>query len=172
MAEVSVIIPNFNHAQFLVQRIESVLSQTYQDFEVIILDDCSTDESRDIIAGYQNHPKVNQILFNAKNSGGPFYQWEKGISLAKGKYIWLAESDDWCEPSLLKTLIEGTEEDDEIVISYCQLICVNEAGEIKWQSKHNCLSEVVESDRFIRDYLALKVSIFNASMAIFRRDVF
>lgn len=172
MAEVSVIIPNYNHAKFLVQRIESVLNQTYQDFEVIILDDCSTDDSKSVILSYDGHPKISQIIFNSENSGGPFYQWEKGISLSKGKYIWIAESDDWCEPSLLETLIDGIKKDEETVISYCQLICVNEADEIKWQSKHSCLFEIIESDKFIKDYLAIKVSIFNASMAIFKKDVF
>lgn len=172
MAEVSVIIPNYNHGHFLVQRIESVLKQTYQDFELIILDDCSTDNSKSIILSYKGHPKISHIVINTKNSGGPFYQWEKGINLATGKYIWLAESDDWCEPSLLETLVQGIKTDQECVISYCQLLCVNDNNEIKWQSKHNCLSEVVSSQIFIKDYLAIKVSIFNASMAIFRKDVY
>lgn len=172
MPQVSVIIPNYNHAKFLVQRIESVLNQTYQDFEVIILDDCSTDNSKSIISNYKNHPKISQIIFNSENSGGPFYQWERGINLAKGKYVWIAESDDWCELTLLQELVDGIEKDDKSVISYCQLLCVNEDDEIKWQSKHSCLLEIVESENFIKDYLALKVSIFNASMAIFKKDIF
>ena len=58
MPTVSVIIPNYNHARFLRQRIESVLRQTYQDFEVILLDDCSTDDSRSILSEYANDPRV------------------------------------------------------------------------------------------------------------------
>ena len=50
MSTVSVIIPNYNHARFLPRRIESVLRQTFQDFELILLDDCSTDESRSILS--------------------------------------------------------------------------------------------------------------------------
>lgn len=172
MPEVSVIIPNYNHAPFLKQRIDSVLTQNFQDFEVIILDDCSTDHSRQIIESYKDHPKVTQLLFNSTNSGGPFYQWEKGINAARGKYVWIAESDDWCEPSLLQDLVEGIRKDKECVISYCQLFCVNEQNEIRWRSHHHCLSQIVESKNFIEDYLAIKISIFNASMAIFRRDTF
>ena len=58
MPFISIIIPNYNHAPYLTERIESVLNQTYQNFEVIILDDCSTDNSREIIEKYANNPKV------------------------------------------------------------------------------------------------------------------
>ncbi|MGN7203399.1 glycosyltransferase family 2 protein [Pedobacter sp. SAFR-022] len=170
--KVSVIIPNYNHASFLQQRIDSVLNQTYQDFELIILDDCSTDHSREVLAAYKDHPKVSQLIFNEQNSGSPFLQWEKGISLAKGEYIWIAESDDWCEPTLLEVLLQGIEQDPACVISYCQMYCVNDKNDIKWQSWHRCLSEVVDSATFIEDYLAVKVSIYNASMAIFRKTAY
>ena len=90
---VSVIIPNYCHARFLNQRIDSVLNQTYSDYEVIILDDCSTDNSREIIESYRNHPKISHIVYNEKNSGSTFIQWEKGFELARGEYIWIAESD-------------------------------------------------------------------------------
>jgi glycosyltransferase involved in cell wall biosynthesis len=102
---VSVIIPNYNHAPYLVQRIESVFNQTYQDFEVIFLDDCSTDNSRDIIEQYRNHPKVSHILYNEVNSGSTFKQWEKGFELAKHDWIWIAESDDLCAPDFLEVLV-------------------------------------------------------------------
>lgn len=172
MIEVSVIIPNYNHAQFLRQRIDTVLNQTFQDFELIILDDCSIDNSKEVIEQYAENPKISHIIFNSANSGSPFLQWKKGIALAKGKYVWIAESDDWCEPSLLETLVEGIKKDDQCVISYCQMSCINEHNDIKWQSNHRCLSEVIESKAFIQDYLAVKVSIYNASMAIFKREKF
>src|SRR4051812_6782012 len=105
MAQVSVIVPNYNHAKYLKKRIDSIIAQSFQDFEVIILDDCSTDDSRSIIEQYRGHNKISNIIFNQENSGGPFHQWKKGMALAKGKYIWIAESDDWCEPSLLETLV-------------------------------------------------------------------
>lgn len=53
---VCVIVPNYNHAWYLRERIDSVLAQDYQDFEIILLDDCSTDGSRDIIKSYEGHP--------------------------------------------------------------------------------------------------------------------
>ena len=56
---VSVIVPNYNHASYLVERIESILNQTYQDFELILLDDCSTDDSREVLLKYKDNPKVH-----------------------------------------------------------------------------------------------------------------
>lgn len=172
MIEVSVIIPNYNHAAFLKQRIDSVLNQTCQNFELIILDDCSTDNSKEVIESYSGDPRISHIIFNTTNSGSPFLQWEKGINLAKGKYVWIAESDDWCEPSLLDDLLTGIKKDEDCVISYCQMYYINRENSIKWQSSHPYLSEIVDSKHFIEDYLAVKVSIYNASMAIFKREKF
>lgn len=78
MPTVSVIVPNYCHAPYLEQRIESILQQTFQDFELILLDDCSTDGSREILERYRNHPKVSGIFYNERNSGSPFKQWKRG----------------------------------------------------------------------------------------------
>lgn len=102
---ISVIIPNYNHAPYLKQRIDSVLNQTYTDMEVIILDDKSTDNSIEIIEQYRSHPKVVQIELNKQNSGTTFKQWQKGISLAKGEYIWIAESDDYADETFLEKVV-------------------------------------------------------------------
>src|SRR6202030_4301096 len=75
---VSVIVPNYNHAPYLRRRIESILQQTYQDFELILLDDSSTDHSREILQSYAEKPGV-KIAFNTMNSGSVFKQWNKGI---------------------------------------------------------------------------------------------
>ncbi len=168
---VSVIVPNYNHGKYLEQRIASILQQTYTHFELIILDDCSTDDSMAIIERYRDHPKVSHILRNETNVGSPFKQWVKGIHLAKGAFIWIAESDDWCEPTLLQYLVEGIQQDDDCAISYCQSYCVT-GNHIKWQSDHPKLSETVDSHRFIQAYLCPNPAIFNASMAIWRKDRF
>ena len=104
---ISVIVPNFNHAHFLPQRLESIVRQTYENIEIIILDDCSSDDSRTVIDELvEKYPDSNiQTFFNEKNSGGVFNQWAKGISLASGDYIWICESDDFCELNFLETLV-------------------------------------------------------------------
>lgn len=102
---VSVIIPNYNHAAYLRQRIDSVLSQSFDDFELILLDDCSTDNSREVLESYWQHPKLSHLIYNETNSGSVFRQWQKGIDLAKGEFIWIAESDDYAHPQFLEKLL-------------------------------------------------------------------
>lgn len=168
---VSVILPNYNHGKYLQQRIESILSQTVQNFELIILDDCSTDNSVEIIKQYESNQKVSKIILNSKNTGSPFKQWKKGIENAKGEYIWIAESDDWCEPTFLEHLLTPLTRDPNIVISYCQSYCVKE-GAINWLSSHPQLEESISGKKFISDYLVPVPAIFNASMAIWKKEVF
>ncbi|MBL0334186.1 MAG: glycosyltransferase family 2 protein [Chitinophagaceae bacterium] len=105
MPLVSVIIPNYNHAHCLEARIESVLAQSFSDFEMILLDDASADNSVAIIEKYRSHPKTTQVLLNSINTGSPFAQWQKGLASARGKWIWIAESDDIADPSFLETAL-------------------------------------------------------------------
>jgi glycosyltransferase involved in cell wall biosynthesis len=170
MAVVSVIIPNYNHGPYLKQRIDSVLNQTWQDFEVMILDDCSTDNSRAVIEEYRGHPKVKQIIFNEVNSGGPFNQWKKGIEQSSGEYIWIAESDDWCESTLLQSLVVGLQNNDQCVLAYAQTYTINGSNIIEKTSWHDKLSEYVAGKKYIEQYLAESCSIWNASMMVFRRE--
>lgn len=172
MPKVSVIIPNHNHSEYLRQRIDSVLDQTYTDFELIVLDDCSSDNSKTVIERYRNNEKISHIIYNEQNSGSTFKQWNKGIQLAKGEYIWIAESDDWCEPTLLENLVKGLDENEECVIAYCQSYCITDGQQIKFQSNHTSLGEYVNGRDFISLYILLRNPIFNASMAVWRRKAY
>lgn len=169
---VSVLIPNYNHARFLTQRIESVLNQTWQEFEVVILDDCSTDESRNIIESYRGHAKIVSIIYNDHNSGSTFHQWQKGIESTKGDFVWIAESDDWCEPSFLETVMQGLLSDPQCVVAYCQSYCVEDSNRIKWQSSHPCLEEYMDGQSFIKNFMVKNTAIFNASMAVWRKSAY
>lgn len=106
MPLVSVIVPNYNHEPFLRQRLESIYQQTYSNIEVILLDDCSSDDSLSILNSYANRfPAKTICCFNNVNSGGVFYQWKKGLEFAKGELIWIAESDDYCSTSFLEEMV-------------------------------------------------------------------
>ena len=115
---VSVIVPNYNHAKYLPERLESVFSQSYADYEVILLDDGSTDGSAALLEACRSNPHVSHVELNLQNSGGhPFAQWEKGIRLAKGKYVWIAESDDRAEPTFLEKAVAALEPQDRFLIT-------------------------------------------------------
>lgn len=110
MPKVSIIVPNYNHKNYLEERLDTIFNQTFQDFEVILLDDASNDGSERLIKKYQNHSKVSHLIINEVNSGSPFKQWKKGIGLAKGSWIWIAESDDLSELSFLEEALTSTSE--------------------------------------------------------------
>ena len=178
MPFISIIIPNYNHAPYLTERIESVLNQTYQNFEVINLDDCSTDNSKEIIEKYRNHHKISHIIFNEQNSGSTFKQWEKGIMLAKGEYIWVAESDDVADNFFLEKMISVLEKDSEISIAYCKSIKIDENGKtlglVKWGSQLDNTkwekSFINDGNKEIDQYFRYFCIITNASSAIFRKN--
>src|ERR1700722_7016247 len=119
MPKVSVVVPNYNHARYLRRRIDSILQQSYQDFELILLDDCSPDNSREILTSYVDDPRV-RIEFNTTNSGSTFKQWNKGVRLAHGEYVWIAESDDYADARLLERLVGILESEPEVVFAYCR----------------------------------------------------
>lgn len=106
LPKVSVIVPNFNHAKYLAERLDSIYKQTYPNIEVILLDDCSDDESVSILRDYAARFSEKSIIcFNQTNSGGVFNQWKKGLELATGELVWIAESDDFCSLNLLDELV-------------------------------------------------------------------
>lgn len=167
---VSIIIPNYNHKKYLEERIQSILNQTFQDFEIIILDDCSTDSSYVVIEKYRNNPKVSQIVYNTINSGSTFIQWNKGFSLAKGEFIWIAESDDFCDYTLLDTLVEKLRENNKRTIAFSLSQFVDSKGNKIPPILKTSNNKSYQGSRFISYYMTFGNSINNASSAIFRKD--
>ncbi len=177
---VSVVIPNYNHSSFLDLRITSVLQQSYQDFDILILDDASTDSSREVIATYAGRPRV-KVMFNSVNSGSPFAQWNKGLASAVGDYVWIAEADDYADPSLLQTLLEKLEQHPTVCLAYCQSMLVDGANRVissgagwtddldreRWRHPY-----VNDGRDECRRYLSNRNTIPNASAVVFRRDTY
>ena len=174
MPTVSVIVPNYCHAPYLEQRIESILQQTFQDFELILLDDCSTDGSREILERYRNHPKVSGIFYNERNSGSPFKQWKKGLSKATGDYVWIAESDDFSSPCFLERCVRilDTRPDCSIVFTSSYIVdshsrTIREEAPVKYP-KHKQIR--FGSRFFLYRFLCPRNTIYNAGMALVRRS--
>lgn len=175
---ISIIVPNYNHSNYLRQRLECIFNQTYPNFEVILLDDCSSDRSQEIILEYVKNSKVSHRVFNDANSGNTFLQWKKGIELAKGDYIWIAESDDFCELHFLEELIQPVLQNPEIKLVYCQSNRADQFGNItgSWLNHTDDLDAalfltnfVMEGNEFIERFLIRKNVIPNASGVLFSK---
>jgi glycosyltransferase involved in cell wall biosynthesis len=181
MPLVSVIVPNYNHACFLRQRLDSIFNQTFQDFEVILLDDCSTDDSRTILAEYARRPQVSHYVVNEHNSGSPFRQWKKGLDLAQGKYVWIAESDDWADARFLETLVKALLSENGVGLVYSQshivdiygnsfkspLLWTDDLDKERWKSDF-----LAEGKNEIMQFLCMKNTIQNASAVVFEKSFF
>lgn len=178
---ISVIVPNYNHEKFLRQRLTSIFDQSFKDFEVILMDDSSIDNSLEILNYFSSHTQVSCYIKNEQNSGSPFKQWYKGIKQAKGEYIWIAESDDFCSLNFLEKIIHFKDECGmNPGIIYSQSIEIDENGKYKqnridvtsrfnpniWE-KNFCIGGY----NFIEKYFTNHNVIPNASAAVFRRDL-
>jgi len=168
---VSVIIPNYCHAPYLKQRIDSVLAQSYPDFEVVLLDDCSTDGSREILERYRSHPRVKRIVCNERNGGSPFAQWRKGFELTEGEYIWIAESDDFADPAFLERCVAELDADPACVLAHTLSRTVSADGrEIGKVRQAGRPVRRIDGQRFVVRHLLRRNELYNASMVVFRRS--
>jgi glycosyltransferase involved in cell wall biosynthesis len=173
---ISVILPSYNHAVYLKERIESVLNQNYPNFEVIIMDDCSTDNSREIISQYKDNEHISQIIFNEQNTGNTFIQWERGVKLSKGEYIWIAESDDVAEPAFLSTLASELDKHPQAVLAYSYSMIIDFASYVIYKDDSLVGTadqvKVYDGMTYARHFMMTDNCIYNASMVLFRKEIF
>ena len=164
--KVSVIVPNYNCARFLAKRFETIASQTHPPSEIIILDDCSTDNSLPIIQTFCETSTIPcKLVINSTNSGSGYKQWQKGIELASNELIWIAEADDFSDKNFLKTMIEKFK-DETVTLSYCQTLPVDANGtflqaffgrskikdEIRERCPFLCSTDCVSPTRWLTNY--------------------
>ncbi len=176
---VSIILPNYNYEQYLDQRIESILNQTYTDFELLILDDCSTDGSKSVIESFKD--ERIRVYYNETNTGSPFPQWDKGIQLSKGEYIWIAEADDYCSDTMLEELLNKAEA-SKSAICFAESIVVDGKGEekglwcdmnVKGPNKSIFNSDFeINGKEFIEKNLIFENAIPNASAVLFKKKIY
>lgn len=119
--KVSVLIPTYNYAHYLPEAIESVLTQTFEDFELIIVDNCSTDNTEEIVNAYMEDDKRIKFMRNDENIG-MYRNYNQALLLAHGEYIKFLNADDKFEPTLLEKFIAILDNDNSIsiVTSYRQ----------------------------------------------------
>jgi glycosyltransferase involved in cell wall biosynthesis len=124
---VSVCIPTYNSASYVAQTLDSILAQTYRDFEIIVSDNCSSDETRSILREYESAHGI-RLHFNERNIG-PGANFNKLIDLARGELVAIYHADDLYEPSIVSTCVNVFMEDDEIALVGTMATAINSTGE-------------------------------------------
>lgn len=173
---VSVIVPNYNHAAYLRERLDTIYNQTYSNIEVILLDDCSTDNSCDILMEYaEQYADKTRVVFNETNVGHVFRQWNKGLSLAKGELIWIAESDDYSDLHFLEEMVKCFRY-KSVQLAFARSVFMR--GERQIWSTEEYLADVrslrwdmpftLTADRAVQLGFGYKNIIPNVSSAVFR----
>ena len=126
--KITALVPSYNHGRFIRQRVESILQQTYPNIELIVIDDCSSDESDEVIRSLQAQHGFKYVR-NPRNSGTPFSAWESVLAHATGDYIWVCESDDYAEPTFLETAVAALSTNHDAVLFYCNSWVVDASGQ-------------------------------------------
>jgi glycosyltransferase involved in cell wall biosynthesis len=181
LPRVSVVVPNYNYARFLADRIGTIEKQIFPIYELIILDDCSTDESVQVIEEIIQHSTLDiKLVRNDTNSGSVFAQWQKGVELATGDLVWIAEADDLSETNFLSDVLRGFD-NPSVVLSYCESKQISSNGKVlcdnyldyvadisreRWQQAYVC-----DGHNEIADALSVKNTIPNVSAVVFKRDI-
>ncbi|WP_320041300.1 glycosyltransferase [uncultured Desulfobacter sp.] len=124
--KISIILPNLNHLRFLPDRIGSITSQTFIDWECIVIDGFSDDGSWEYLKKIADSD--NRFRLYREPPIGPYNAWNKGISRAKGKYVYIATSDDTMEPTCIEKMYDALERHTQCQIAHCCLTIIDEGG--------------------------------------------
>jgi glycosyltransferase involved in cell wall biosynthesis len=176
---VSVVVPNYNYERHIVRRLDSIFQQTFPVYEVIVLDDASSDKSVEVIKAYfECTARDGHLIVNERNSGSVFRQWRKGAACCTGDVIWIAEADDLADSAFLRQLAPSFGNPD-IVLAFCQSKQIDENGKVLALNYLEYTKDI--SDRWRASYLAdgrkeigesltVKNVIPNVSGVLFRRN--
>lgn len=178
LQKVSVVVPNYNYDRYIKKRLETILNQTYPIYELIILDDSSSDNSVNLIKEVLKFTEVPfRFIVNEKNSGSVFKQWNKGVELASGDLVWIAEADDLAKSEFIESLMVFFD-NHKTVLAFCQskqidendillandyLSYTDDVGDF-WRQNY-----VIDGELEIKRALCIKNTIPNVSAVVFRR---
>jgi len=175
---VSVIVASYNHVEYLEQRMDSLISQTYKDIEILVIDDCSTDGSVEVLRKYETHPRVKLIIHNT-NSGWVAVS-NQGVELSCGEFVIFANCDDACDSRMIERLVEGMCLYPSVAISYCRSLMIDGDGKVLGDDfagrekafRLKCNKDTLISHREMGRFLLHSCVIPNLSSALFRRGCY
>lgn len=129
---ISIIIPVYNSEKFLYKCVNSIQNQTFQNWELILVDDGSSDSSGKICNVFAQHNQKIRVIH--KENGGVSAARNAGLDVAIGEYVMFVDSDDWIEPQLCQSLMEGIGQSDIVIGGYTALLA---KGQVKHVAKKN-----------------------------------
>ena len=132
LPRVSICIPSYNCGAFIGKTIQSVLNQTYQDFEIIVVDDCSTDNSEEVIKSFKD-PRI-RFFRNEKNLG-MVPNTNKAVRLARGEFVDILHPDDYYAPKMIETALKAFSENPDVGFTCSSYVVVDEDDKIVTEVK-------------------------------------
>ena len=178
--KVSVIVPNYNYDEHISSRLESVFGQTYPLYEILVLDDCSSDNSIEVIEATSTHynRKINRV-YNSKNSGNTFKQWKKGTELARGDVVWIAEADDLADESFLSVSVSGISKNTALTFTDSKQIDENDNPlATSYSYYYDNINKTIFSSsfsmpgtEFCKQAMAVKNPILNVSSVLWDKNI-
>ncbi len=160
MIETSIIIPTYNRLSFLKEAVESVLNQTYQDFELILVDDGSTDGTKEFAAGLSN-----RLKYVYQKNSGPSAARNRGISASRGEYITFLDSDDLWLETKLQVELDFLKANREAIVCYTDEIWIRKGVRVNPKNKHRKYSGWIFEQ-------CLPLCIVSPSSVLMRREFF
>lgn len=175
---VTAVVASYNHAEFLVRRMESLIAQTYQDLEILVIEDCSTDNSLDVLRRYQCHPKVNLVV--REKNGGWVTASNQGVEMATGEFVIFANCDDDCDPLLIRRLVDAMKANPTAGIAFCRSVLVDERDNLLGDDfavressfRARCSTDTLLFGAEMSRFLLHSCVIPNLSAALIRKDCF
>ncbi|MEI7636306.1 MAG: glycosyltransferase [Syntrophus sp. (in: bacteria)] len=175
---VSIIITSYNHAEYLKQRMESLLLQTYSPIEIIVIDDGSIDVSVKVLDDYKITPNVEIIALDKNN--GYANACNLGVSLCRGEYVMFAECDDYNEPDHIEILMRSLIWNKTAGVAYCRSSMVDSHGHIfrnDFQNREESFKALCYKDTLIpkdmmKKFLLISCVIPNMSAALIKKECF
>ncbi|KMO34367.1 hypothetical protein VQ03_23520 [Methylobacterium tarhaniae] len=179
--KLSVVVPNYNYAHHLEQRLSSIFEQTYPIYELIVLDDASSDSSLAVIEKIRAESGRHMTVIASKtNSGSVFRQWRAGLQAARGDLLWIAEADDASLPVFAERLCAAIAQDKRSVLAFSDSGAIDQAGEMMYESYKGYYSEYgdhgLDNDgcfsahEFLKRFLSVRNCILNVSAVVWRAE--
>ena len=168
MSKVSVIVPVYNVEKYLKEAIESVLNQTYTDFELLLINDRSTDKSKEICEEYSQKDSRIVLLENNTENHGPGPTRNIGLDNATGEFIYFMDSDDWIEENLLETCIDRMRETNADIVQF-GIVCEMANG--KEPIKYNHIDSIITKNDIETDFINFwRDNKFAITLNLFSKD--